>query len=37
MLLIPLAENKTPTIIFEPNLKQAILNTDQDNGHWPGS
>jgi hypothetical protein len=25
----------TITTIFESNLKQALLNTGQDYGHWP--
>lgn len=31
-LLILLDENETTATIFEPNL----LNTVQDDGHWPG-
>lgn len=34
--LIPLSKNKTTNTIFEPKLKQALLSTDQDEGHWPG-
>ena len=32
----PTGENKNATINFEPNLKQVLLNTGQDDGHWPG-
>lgn len=34
---VPPGENKTTTTIFEPNLKQTLLNTIQDDGHKPGS
>lgn len=32
-LLIPLDENETTATVFESNLKQALFNTDQDDGH----
>lgn len=35
-LLMPLVENKTATTMFEPKLKQALLNSGQEDGHWPG-
>lgn len=33
-ILIPLGENKTTTIIFEPNLKVNLLNAGQNDRHW---
>lgn len=35
-VLIPQGENKTTATIFEPNLKQFLLNAGQEDGHWPG-
>jgi hypothetical protein len=35
-LLILLGDSKTTTTIFEPHLKQTLLNTGQDDGHCPG-
>lgn len=34
VLILP-GKNKTSPTISEPNLKQALLNTGQDNGYWP--
>lgn len=31
----PLGECETTSLIFEPHLKQALLSTCQDDGHWP--
>lgn len=36
LVLILLGEIKTFPTIFGPNLKQALLNTDQDNEQCPG-
>lgn len=36
ILLILPGKDKMTTTMFEPNLKQALLNNGQDNGHWPG-
>ena len=35
MLLVPWVENKTSATIFQPNLKQALLNIGQDDEHCP--
>lgn len=35
-LIIPQGENETITTMFEPSLKQSLLNTVQDGRHWPG-
>ena len=35
-MLILLGENKNTMTIFEPNLKKALLNVGQDDGHWTG-
>lgn len=34
-VFVPLGENTISTTTVEPNLKKALLNTGQDNGHWP--
>ena len=34
-LTIPLSENETLTTMSEPSLKQSLLNTVRDGGHWP--
>lgn len=36
-MLIPPGKSKNTTTIFDPNLKQTLLNIDQNDGHWPGS
>lgn len=36
-VLRPPGENNTTTTLFEPNLKQVLFSTSQDNGHWPDS
>lgn len=33
-LAIPPSENKTLTTMSEPSLKQPLLNTVRDGGHW---
>lgn len=34
LVLIPLGKSKATTIVCDPNLKQAVLNTGKDVGHW---
>lgn len=33
--MMRLWERKTTSTNFEQNLKQALLNSGQDDGHWP--
>lgn len=35
-LSISPGKNQTTNTTLEPNLKQTLFNTIQDNGHWPG-